>query len=507
MVSLGRRNQSKPKVEEYLFRSRDTDMNLNTIGFFYGRQGGGKSITLLSTALSYFGKMKIIDFFGGIRQEYLYYPMKSHREKYWNRVQQKFFFKEDLRKEYPTHYLVPMWKGNDYKKIMKKLPKSDNCRFTFFTLDITQIEPNWLSGGYGNVSKMNSSIWTNAQRKLSSSGTNHEFYYHLTQIGENYNFTAFLKRFTDNYLFQGRNCPYNLDIESEIDNKKEISVLYTDHLPTDEVKFLVITIFLRLAQKYIVSRSRKNTILLAREVSTFFSKDSSLGGSGGYVDGFKNQIAEISKMSRSGCHFLLDTQNASSVKHLLQGSEAYNIFTKTPLKELEYALGEESSKVSIQLKRAMENLKAGFYLFVPQHSEADLRYNFLPRCSYWEEGSGNAWEDGGAWDKYDGNRLATQPFMNEIMDWADKDKSKIVKMTKERRVKKKWKSDDEVDFDDVDTDEEDEKNMINDGSISNDSEEEKIQKEIQRDDDFVETQSNIKEIDDYEETELKEDEY
>ena len=92
--------------------------------YIYGRIGSGKTANLLSISQKYHDKensvYKILDLFGGHRNESLYWTLPSIDINYWGKVKNILGIseKQAIPKQYKVNILYPLFK----KTMRKKLP-------------------------------------------------------------------------------------------------------------------------------------------------------------------------------------------------------------------------------------------------------------------------------------------------------------------------------------------------------------------------------------------------
>lgn len=482
---IGKQHTDNIPIKAHLFNVNQDDMNLDSSAFFFGVVGSGKTQDLVSTALAYYDKRKtkIVDCWGGLREEQYFYALPSRHTKYWDAVVKKFHLTSRPEKAYKVRFLYPMWKGTVGREIPKKLmykeiigeegEKNILVESQIFTIDVNKVTPEMIGAGYGTVKNVNRNLWAGAVRKLKSNSSSPMFFYYMTQKGEKLPFVDFVKVMTDNYLLQGGNAPSNINIEEEIDDYETITCLCTEHLPK-EYRFFVTAYFMKNAEKYISRQKGRRTIFIMREVSEFFREvDSSVVQEN--VKNFKTIIKSVIQMGRVGASVFMDTQSPREVGGLLEGSEAYKVLCKLPEKDIDYTLGKDTDKVSLTLRKFIPKLDKGQLIFVPRKGMASLRYCMLPRCHHWSTGDGVMYEEDGDWARFENTWVRSELMINPIKEFSEIELEKSKELLKKRRQKRKIDDDDDEELED---------------NYDEDTEEENYSDEMKKEKDFELAEEN-----------------
>ena len=217
--------------------------------YIYGRIKSGKTVSILSLAGLYHDnpnrKYKIIDLWGGSRNEHLYWGLPSNQTKYWNYVEKHLRLDSKGPKQYNVEYLYPIT-----KKLRKKLPfNPPYVTSKIFSFDIRDLEAKDFALIMGTVPENMTSTWReiieNSKKNDSANDIVERFQKNSRKGNLLYN--SVLKPLTKNNLLQSSNCEFNLnqkEISKMLDDQEKITVLCLDFVE-EEYKLFIVGYFLR----------------------------------------------------------------------------------------------------------------------------------------------------------------------------------------------------------------------------------------------------------------------
>jgi hypothetical protein len=386
--------------------------------FAYGRIGGGKSVSMLSIIQGFHDNYgyKILDIFGGERNEGLYWTLPSDEASYWLKLGQLGKFDEEGAKQYKVNLLYPYFKT----KLPKKLPKKKDCvQSKIFTIPIKSLDTEDVAMVIGNpseTSKYELNEILNIVNKKTNSGNILELLEKNKKLKQTLFYKNFLLPLVRDNLLMDSYCDYNLDLISEMRDRETITVLCLDYVP-EQFHIFILNYILRQVMDLIdgAKIGRKNLIFM-RESATFFraTEDSVLEDK---YKIFRTKMAHYIRMGRRGAYFGLDCQSASETRGLVQGSEDYLLMFRT-------TSWRDKSELTDELKRErrirtdqignMAFLEKGQALICETGRNVRKVQITLPRTMFWKKEYGNFYKN--VWERFGGSWMMTEEVSDYITD-------------------------------------------------------------------------------------------
>jgi len=289
--------------------------------FIYGRIGSGKTTAMLSLAQRYRDILnyKIVDLFGGHRNENLYWCLPSRDVNYWDKIKKMISSRKDQEgsKQYNVNLLYPLFT----KQLPKKLPANPPyVKSKLFTIPFRDISFDEIKLVINNVTEPMKYYWNeilDRSNKKTLIVEVEELIYKLKAEKTNL-YRSFIKPLVGEGFLQSEKCSYNIDILGEMKDKNTVTVLCLDFIsPTYHL--FIMNYFLRKVKEYLdKGRLSTKNIFLFREVSDFFktSDDSIMEDKFKY---FRRLLSMYIRYSRRGMHFFLETQSPWEVRGLVEG--------------------------------------------------------------------------------------------------------------------------------------------------------------------------------------------
>jgi len=420
--------------------------------FIYGRIGSGKTTAMLSLAQRYRDILnyKIVDLFGGHRNENLYWCLPSRDVNYWDKIKKMISARKDQEgsKQYNVNLLYPLFT----KQLPKKLPANPPyVKSKLFTIPFRDISFDEIKLVINNVTEPMKYYWNeilDRSNKKTLIVEVEELIYKLKAEKTNL-YRSFIKPLVGEGFLQSEKCSYNIDILGEMKDKNTVTVLCLDFIsPTYHL--FIMNYFLRKVKEYLdKGRLSTKNIFLFREVSDFFktSDDSIMEDKFKY---FRRLLSMYIRYSRRGMHFFLETQSPWEVRSLVEGSQDLTFLgrisatsrrDRAEIAEALYSVG----KIEKYQINQLGELRSGESFLIEGTKPARKIYIFLPRTMYWKEGDGNFYNN--LWKKYVDKWVNIEIDKNNMKEEIEqarkilKEKLKSKEESKKKRGKKKETTD------------------------------------------------------------------
>ena len=411
--------------------------------FLLGRIGTGKSCGMISLAQSYHDnpnrKYKILQLWGGDRNEQLYWAIKSNKSKYWSTMTKKLRTIQDGPVDYRVNFLYPM---SNY--LRKKLPKTDKVNSRFFTIPIKDIEPSDISLVIGTMSQTAEYHWREAMEHLKDKDNAADLINYFEKAGATNTtlYKNFVLPLSRHKLLSSKHSDYNLDIREEIKDREAITVLNLDHIEADLKLFVMGWILRKINQLLDDGKiGRKNIILLQEAAEFFRATDDSISPERYKV--FRKMLSHYIRMGRRGVHLFMDAQSGSECKNLVDGSQDLTILGRLTSEADKEASTKQLYRDNLMTKKQITDLSLlnpGEYYIVESGKKAKKAYLFLPKTRFWEPGDGNFYD---LWKKLgkEWNNI-TNDYENVLVDYEThvnliKEKKKQAKLLKQLKEEQK----------------------------------------------------------------------
>ena len=385
----------------------------------YGRIGGGKSVSTLSIIQGFHDNYgyKILDLFGGERNEGLFWALPSTDDKYWMKLGAIGKFDEPGPKQYKVNLLYPYFGTKLPKKLPKKLPYVNSKVFTIPLLSLIPEDVSMVIGSTSETSKYElQELLHVCNKKTNVSSLNDIIETKKMKALKN---TLFYKNFLlpliRNEFIADSYCDYNLDLINEMKDRETVSVLCLDFVP-EQFHIFIINYLLRNIMDLIdLNKIPKKNIGFIREAATFFraTEDSVLDDK---FKIFRTLLAHYIRMGRRGFFLALDCQSASETRGLVEGSSDYVLMFKTTSWRDKAEMTDELKRE----KRMRQDQVADLGFLEPgQAYIAEISRNVRkiqivkPRTMYWERSYGNFYRN--LWERFGGEWSST----GEVKDYIE----------------------------------------------------------------------------------------
>lgn len=390
MVVFGIKKFVKQDINQQIMQTYLPDLIGST--YFYGRIGGGKTTSLMSTAQKYHDAkgFKIFDIYGGERNEHLYWCFPSQDKGYWDAAKKLLNLDKDGPKQYKVNLVYPYYKSKMPKKLPSSLP---NVKSTVFTIPMSSIDVDDIYLATGLLSDSDKfvlrQVMDNIGKKDGPRKILHEAKKHSTKVQSIYR--NFLLPLTSNLLIQNDRANTNFEIKNELKDRETITVLCTEFVPK-EFRLFVIGWFVRQLSKQLDNTPRlTKNILIMREAAEFFrATDDSVMPDTYKI--FRKQLSNFLRYGRKGLHFFLDAQSPRETRGLVDGQQDLTILCKLPGENDRLDATEQLKRdglISQKQVSKLATLNPGQIMFCESGKTAKLRYVSLPRTMYWKPGNGN----------------------------------------------------------------------------------------------------------------------
>lgn len=293
-------------------------------GFFMGRIGSAKSCKMLSIAQGYHSQgYKLLDVFGGLRDEGPFWCFPSEEKKLWYEMECDVGeFNSQGPKEYEVNLLIPLFSSKLPKQLPENLPRITT---KVFTIPISSIEIGDISLVVGDLSSNSRYLWNSLVKKIGKEGNGADIEHLMKTKFKGYQnlaiYKLFIKPLVDNHLLSNDLCSMNLDIQEEIKNKVAISVLMHKYIP-EQFRFFIMGWILRHSLKLAMEdKVHKKTIAMFREASAFMKVQDKSSENEEQTQIFRNHVSNIARYARSGLFLFMDTQSPAEVKGLIEGQD------------------------------------------------------------------------------------------------------------------------------------------------------------------------------------------
>lgn len=408
------------------YRKRTTPVDLYEIKghldgplFSYGRVGSGKSVSMLSIIQGFHDNYnyKILDLFGGERNEGVFWTLPSEDESYWAKMGVIGRFDEAGPKQYKVNLLYPYFGTKLPKKLPKKLPFVTSKVFTIPLLSLIPEDVSLVIGSTSETSKFELTELLHDCKKKTNSNNIAEIINHTKykMLRSTLFYKNFLLPLTRNKFLMDKYCDYNLDLISEMRDRETITVLCLEYVP-EQFHLFVLNYILRNVMDLVdLNKIGKKNIGFMREAATFFraTDDSVLEDK---FKIFRTLLAHYIRMGRRGFFFGLDCQSSSETKGIVEGSSDYILMFKTTSWRDKQELCDELKRE----KRMRQDQVADLGFLEPgQAYIAEVSRNVkkvqivLPRTMYWKREYGNFYRT--LWDRFGGDWSHTE----EITDYIE----------------------------------------------------------------------------------------
>ena len=402
----------------------------------------GKTVSLLSFAGLYHDNAqrhyKIIDMWGGDRNENLYWGLPSNKKAYWDFAKKRLKLDGDGPRQYKTEYIYPLTKKFISREKFPFNPPDVTSKF--FTIDLRDMITQDFPLVIGTMSQSSIGTWNNiideCKKKDSVPRIIDKYRSEVTKKDLLYN--SVLKPLSNELLFQDSLCTFNLnsrEISKMLDDKETITVLCLDFIK-DEYKLLVVGYFLRKICDELDKRRRK-VIGLFREVSIFFRvDDKSIAPE--RIKVMKSYLTQWIQMGRRGLHLFLDVQSISDTRNIVGGQQDLTLFGKMPDESDRRAASEQLYRDGLITKKqitSIASLAPGQFVFSPSGGKCSTNYVLLPKCRYWEEKNGNFYNN--IWQNEVGRWMGFGEEIDSLKEKREKDEETLEEEKKNRKSKSK----------------------------------------------------------------------
>jgi hypothetical protein len=418
--------------------------------FFYGRIGGGKSVSMKSLAEKYHDKAryKLVDLWGGERKEHNFWVFPSKDKAYWDALKIKLRLKTDGPKAYKVHFLYPLFTNFIPKELPQDIP---NVKSSFFTIPFHNVTIEDIQLVLGNTGESVLSYLNTIKDGCSKKDTAAEIMYVANKnVSKKALFyTNFLAPLLKNKFLQNVNCSTNINIKKEMRDREYITVLSLDFIPP-EFHLFIQSYFLRNLNKLVDEGKigRRNIILFREAAPIFKATDNAIVPEKMKI--FRSQLSNFIRMGRRGVHIFLDAQSPAETRSMVSGQQSLTILCKMPSQEdreaATFQLYRDGLMNRLQVQQ-LAILEPGQVMWCEVSKKAKRVYLLLPRSMYWEPGMPKFFT---MWDKFNGNWINISDKIEEIendfkartLALSDKDKEKA-RMKEEKEKLRKIKDEEE----------------------------------------------------------------
>jgi len=401
--------------------------------FNFGRIRSGKTVALMTYAQAYHDhpnrRYKVIDIWGGDRNEHLYWCLPSNKINYWNKAKKTLRLSANGPKQYKVNLLYPV-----IGKIPKKLPHNDYVHSKLFTIAFDDLLTEDLALISGSLSSRDEALWNDIRYECTKK-TIPEMMWKIEK-SKGQTFTIFknaIRPLVRSQLLQKHDCPLNLDIVEELNDQKTITVLCLDFVDVEYKLFIAGYMCRKIFEA--LSKRRRQVVLPFREASEIFRvTDQSIVPE--RVKIFKSYLSQWIRMGRVGMHFLLDTQSPAETRGLVSGQQDLTLLGRLPSQADRNAATEQLYNDNLITKKQITligSLEPGQFIVCPSGKHAYFQYFLLPKSRFWEEGDGsfynNIWKNSKYGDKWTELRSEIEQLKNQrkIEEAEVKEKKKKIK--------------------------------------------------------------------------------
>jgi len=419
--------------------------------FYYGKIGSGKTTAMLSSSQRYHDLLgyKIIDLFGGQRNEHLYWTLPSINDEYWERVKKILNVNptQEASKQYSVNLLYPLFAT----KLPDELPQNKPfVKSKIFTIPFKDIVLDDIRLVINNISSDTRYCWEEVtdQLKRKEDGIEVEQIIHKLDGENKILWKSFLRPLIKEQLLQSEKCDFNLDVLKEMKDRETISVVCLDFVPPVYHLFIMGWFCRKIKELLDEGKLQTKNIILMREMSEFFrATDDSI------VDDrfkfFRRLLSGYIRYGRRGMHFFGDCQSPSEVRGIVEGSQDLTFLgriaatSRRDREEIANSLATVGKMTKSQI-RGLNDLRRGEFYLVEGYKDVRKIYILLPRSAYWQEGDGNFYSQ--VWKKYVNQYINIKDDVEELREDYErrhremmenrKFKESLVKNVKPKRRKK-----------------------------------------------------------------------
>lgn len=428
--------------------------------FLFGRVGSGKTQKGLRIAQAYHSMgYKILDIFGGRRNEGAYWALPSDEKTLWNQFEDETFeFNKPGAKEYKVNLLFPMFS----KKMPKDLPNLPDGRVKskVFTIPFKEIEESDIATVFFPMSSTAKILWQKIQEELpdKANGADIESFieYKHPKRKKDALYNLFIKPLIDNHTLSSKNGDLNLDFVTECEDKETISVLCLDFVP-ERYKIFIMKYFTKMIKNLATEdKIHKRNILFFREMSLFMKVVDSDKSRDETTQVFRNHFVDMARYGRSGYFIVGDSQDSSEVKGAIQGSEDILCVCEMP-----DPASREFTCQPLKRDRRMNEAQMRYIATMPIHQiavvERGKKMKILkriqpPRTRGWKAQDGNFFS---VWRKEKDSWTHSQNFIDMIeKEYESRDDAILVMKSKTMKRSEKAESESDEDKDGMDDEEE-----------------------------------------------------
>lgn len=320
-------NLLKIKSIKYIGKRKTFDLHVKDNHNFFLSNGvlshnSGKTWCMMTVMQGYHSKgYKILDMFGGKRNENSFWCFPSDERLLWQRFNYEVGnFKSVGPKEYEVNLLYPCFSSLLPKRIPQLLPR---IKSKIFTIPIHSITIEDISVVIGPLSNEGKYVWNfilkNTNKK--STGTDIEYIMNtnLNKYRETVIYKSFIKPALDEHLISSDICDLNLDLESEMKNKNVITNLCHEYIPINFRYFIMKWLLRNVFDLANNDKIGKKNIAVFREASLFMKVEDKNPEEQEITQIFRNTISDIARYCRSGIFIAADTQSPREVRGLIEG--------------------------------------------------------------------------------------------------------------------------------------------------------------------------------------------
>lgn len=421
--------------------------------FLYGRIGSGKTTGMVSLCQKYHDnperQYKIVDLYGGERNEHLYWTIPSQDTNYWAKIKKKFRLDEEGPKQYKVNLLFPMTKD-----LPNKLPQfPPHVHSKIFTIPFKNVNIDDISLSLGVIGNEGTYLW----REALESTTKKDSAVRLKQVIRKLNgsnralYKSFIFPLAREGLLSSEKSILNIDLEEELKDQETISVLCLDFVPK-EFKLFVLGWFIRQISDLIdQGKTRRHTIGLIREASEFFrATDQAIVGEEYKI--FRRFLSQVVRMGRKGFHLFMDAQSPSETRGMVDGQQDLTILGLLPSEaDRQQATAQLVRDNLMTSKQTMDLsiLSPGEYYICEVSKKARKRYFFLPRTGYWKPGYGSFYNH--IWKNLYDKWISIQDIKDNITLDFERDEAQIKEeerlealLKEQKKAEKKAKKKDDI---------------------------------------------------------------
>jgi len=364
--------------------------------FAYGKIKAGKTSTLLSLAQSYHIQKgyKVVDLFGGHRNEQHYWGIPSQDVNYWAKFKKKLNVNPEQHGplQFKVNYLYPVFLPHTPNKLPHNPP---DVKTKLFTIPYQTITSDDIKLVINDMSQNAVYYWREALENVSSKTTINNFENLIIKLGgaNSALFKNFIHPLARSGLIQPRSFRLNLDVKEEMKERDVITVLCLDFVPKEYHLFIMGWFLNQCKQLLDDNKIRRGNLYIIREASEYFKATTDSVVEPRYKL-FRMLLANYIRYGRRGMHFLLDTQSPSETRGLVEGSQDITLLgriastskrDRAEVVESLYSVGA----ITKELINSLHTLRPGEFIVIEEGKDAYKRYIPKPRSMYWREGYGN----------------------------------------------------------------------------------------------------------------------